>query len=110
MSSHSDMPEALPARKDAFAGYHIRRTPGPLAGMLPVPNVPEPEIPPPLTLSCPSCTDPAAKPPLPSRCTSVFGVLSGVPFAPPAAAVVWTLPSGNLKPPAVEAITPSAVK
>ena len=129
-SSHWSPPNPMrPARMACLAGYHMKRAPGPEAGMVPTLVFPVTTNPPsvvstacpasvvapctvvlPLTNTCPSCTEPAANPPLASRCTSVFGSLAGVPFAAPVAAVVCTVPSGNLKPPAVEAITPSAVK
>ena len=80
-SSHS-VPATPPARKADFPGYHMNRSPPPVAGTTRVPNPPEASNPPPpIRRSCPSCTACAANPPVASRCTSVFGTLSAMPLA-----------------------------
>src|SRR5881409_3130360 len=86
-SSHSP-PTARPARKAACPGYHIKRSPGPVAGIAPpvillTMNPLWSAVP--LTSSRVSVTGPAAKPlVVASRCTSVPCTLLGVPLAPTA--------------------------
>src|SRR5437016_13974357 len=92
-SSHS-VPVEYPARIAALPGYHINRTPGPVAGIEPELSVPRATRPAVLVWSIlpASVSAPAANPPFASRWTSVLGVFAVVPPAAAAAAGAQVVP------------------